>query len=197
MLQMMSLGLDNASLGVASSPEAAQESSQRQSAWADVRAQAVQQGLLEIERERLQARQRGIMHQLEEQLASMRRRNACADSPADASTCSPLLPQPTLSSVPLQSSIAAAPATAAFEEQFQMRNVPAVSAVDHSAALDTQTTHSPGSALQRPRSVAQKAGMNVWSRHAARYGSVPLSRTACLFLLTQLTLLVLMPLCTM
>ena len=52
-----------------------------------------------------------------------------------------------------------------------MRNMPAISAMDRSAALEMQPEHSPGSALQRPRSVAQKAGMNVWSRHAARYGS--------------------------
>ena len=54
MLQMMSLGLDAASLGFESSSEAAHESSQQQSAWADVRAQAVQQGMLDTERERLQ-----------------------------------------------------------------------------------------------------------------------------------------------
>ena len=61
-----------------------------------------------------------------------------------------------------------------------MRNVSAIPAMEHSAALEMQTTHNPGSAVQRPRSVAQKAGMNVWSRHAARYGSAPMSRTACL-----------------
>ena len=53
-LQMMDLGLDDASLGIESSPGAAQESPQRQSTWADVRAQAVQQGVLDTERERLQ-----------------------------------------------------------------------------------------------------------------------------------------------
>ena len=61
-----------------------------------------------------------------------------------------------------------------------MRSVPAISAAEHNAALEMQTAHSPGSALQRPRSVAQKAGMNVWSRHAARYGSASLSQAACL-----------------
>ena len=128
----------------------------------------------------MQARQRGIMHQLDEQLASMRKRTACADGPVDASACSPLLAQPTLSPVPLQSSISTASATAVSEEQSQMRNMPFISALDRSAALEMQAEHSPRPALQRPRSVAQKAGMNVWSRHAARYRSAPLSHTACL-----------------
>ena len=108
----------------------------------------------------------------------MRRRTAYADSPVDASSCSPPHAQPRTSSAPLQSSSSAASATAASQEHFQMRSVPAKSAVDHSAGLEMQTMHSPSSALQRPRSVAQKAGMNVWSRHAARYGSAPLSQTA-------------------
>lgn len=54
MLQMMSLGLDTASLGGERSPEAVHEMSQQQRAWANIRAQAVEEGSLETERERLQ-----------------------------------------------------------------------------------------------------------------------------------------------
>ena len=54
MLQMMSLEMATASLGADRSPEAAHKTFQQQSAWADVRAQYLDEGRLETERERLQ-----------------------------------------------------------------------------------------------------------------------------------------------
>ena len=126
----------------------------------------------------LQARQRGIMHQLQEQLESMRRRTACIDTPiqlrnADSaaadSACSPLQSGSILSPAS-HTAVQGSPPQSAFE----VRNMPARPITDvengpEMHSMQQPVMHSPGVAVHGPMSFAQKAGMNVWSRHGLRY----------------------------
>ena len=121
----------------------------------------------------LQARQRGIMHQLQEQLESMRRRTACIDTPIQLrnadSECSPSQSGSNLSPAS-HTAVQGSPPQSAFE----VRNMPARPTTEVKNGPETHNMqkpaiHSPGVAVHGPMSFAQKAGMNVWSRHGLRY----------------------------
>ena len=63
------------------------------------------------------------------------------------------------------------------QNDFRMRNIPAQPVTEAEHGPRAHGMQNPGEqaiapAGYRPRSIAQKAGMNVWSRHGSRYGWV-------------------------
>lgn len=110
----------------------------------------------------------------------MHRRTACIDSPVQLSGAdSPSsLSQAGSGLLPASHAVQGTP----HEMGFPMRKVPAGPNAPPELGPQTQRMQHPAvqsgtPATYRPRTIAQKAGMNAWSRHGLRYGCIPVSCT--------------------
>ena len=109
----------------------------------------------------------------------MYRRTACIDSPVQLGGAAYVAADSAGSPSPVGSGPSPARHTSAQgtppQGVFQMRAIPAQPLTEpehgpHTYSMQYNTAQSDAPAAYRPRSIAQKAGMNVWSRHGSRYG---------------------------
>ena len=121
------------------------------------------------------------MAQLQEQLVGMRARTASIDSPvsmADADSAAADSPSsPSQQGSNLSSASHMAMQGTPPQEPPYLGSAPARLAAEPGLEAETQSAaqlsaRSMRSAARRPRSIAQKAGMNAWSRHSHRNGCV-------------------------
>lgn len=112
----------------------------------------------------------------------MYRRTACINSPVQlsiakvAGASSAGHPSKAASDLPATSGAALQGVNP--QGPFHLRNAPAQRTAEPELSAQTHSAQHPAAqsttpVAYRPKSIAQKAGMNVWSRHGSRYGYAP------------------------